>query len=124
MWTTVFFGGACKIRTTSQSCRPAPHDLFATRHTRREYLVFKVTVQQFRLFDELDHASCLTYVTGQRLFTGNSDQVAFSGFNHIADCLHVLHTCMIWTAQPYAIDLRSSNHLFNRFENPRIADTK
>jgi hypothetical protein len=31
---------------------------------------------------------------------------------------------MIWTTQPDAIDLRSSNHLLNRFERSRIADTK
>ena len=31
---------------------------------------------------------------------------------------------MIWTAQPDAIDLRSGNHLLNRLERSRPADTK
>jgi len=31
---------------------------------------------------------------------------------------------MIWTAQPHTIDLGSSNHLLNRSEPSRIAETK
>jgi hypothetical protein len=76
------------------------------------------------LFDELYHLSRFSHVPRQRFLTSNSDQFSFSGFNRIADCLHVLNALMIWPTQPYAIDLGRSNHLLDRFESPRIADTK
>jgi hypothetical protein len=44
--------------------------------------------------------------------------------DRIADCLHVLHTQVVWTTQPHAIDLRSSNHLLDRIETPCVADAK
>src|SRR6185503_10113572 len=104
MWATMLFGRACEIWTTRESCRSTPHDLSAAGHTRCEYLVFKIAVQQSRLLNQLDHLSRFGDVTGQRFLTGNSDQLPFSGFNRIADGLHVLHTLMIWATKPQAIN--------------------
>jgi hypothetical protein len=72
----------------------------------------------------LNHLSGFPNIAGQRLLTSNADQLPFAGVKRITDGLHILKTLVVWTTEPYTIDLWSGNHFFDRIEWLRIADAQ
>jgi len=68
-------------------------------------------VQQIGLLQQLDHLAGFRHIPGERLFARDSDQLTNAAFERVDDLLHVLHTPMVRTTDPQAINGRVSNHV-------------
>src|SRR5262249_6720787 len=113
MRSAVFLGRSCKIGPPGQRCGTLPDQSSGALDSRREDLIFKVSVEQARLLDELEHSAGFCDVAGKGLFAGNSDELCFSRLDRIADGFHVLDALVVWAAKPDGIDFGSLHHVLN-----------
>src|SRR3954469_8565990 len=87
MRAAVLLGGACEVRTASQSCAAGPDKLAPASDVRREQLVLEVPGVEAHTLHQINHFLRFGDVSRERLFAGEAAKRSCPAFNGVDDLL-------------------------------------